>query len=286
MEDAVRISLVGISYGLILFLIASGLSIILGLMGVLNLTHGSLYMLGAFIGLYVGRQLDNFWLVAFISGLAAGLFGLLLERVFISRLHKQMNEQMLLTLGFVYILANVVLWVWGPYGYSGSLPSYIRGSVALGRLTFPVYRFVLIIIGIMIAAALWWLQEKTRIGAVVRAGMDNKQMIMGLGINYGLVCSEIFFSGAFLAGFAGFIGAPIIGAQSEMGFPILLLAMIVVVIGGVGRVEGTFVGALIVGILDSLGKIYFPDFAIFAVYFIFVITILLRPAGILGRKPF
>jgi len=286
MEDAVRILLVGMSYGMILFLIASGLSLVLGVIGVLNLAHGSLYMLGAYVGLTLANQLGNFWLVALVSGLVVGLFGLLLERVFLSRLHRLMNEQMLLTLGFVYILANLLLWVWGPYAYSGTLPPYLNASVAIGRLTFPVYRFVLLFVGLLIAAALWWFQEKTRAGAMVRAGMDDKQMTMGLGINYGLVCSEVFFLGVFVAGFTGFIGTPLMGAQSEMGFPILLLAMVVVVVGGVGRVEGTLLGALIVGFIDSLGKTFFPEFALFTVYLIFVITILARPMGLLGRKQF
>lgn len=286
MEEAIRIILIGISYGMILFLIASGLSIVLGLMGVLNLAHGALYMLGAYVGISVGRQLGSFWLVALVAGLAVGLFGLLLERAFLRRLYGQFNEQSLLTLGFVYILANLVLWIWGPYVYSSMLPPFLSGSVAMGRLTFPLYRFALITIGLAIAAALWWFQEKTRAGAMVRAGMDNKQMAMGVGINYGLICSTMFFLGAFVAGFAGFLGTPLMGAQTEMGFPILLLAMVVVVIGGVGRVEGTLVGALIVGLIDSIGKIFFPDLALFTIYLLFVITIMVRPKGILGRKEF
>lgn len=286
MEEAVRIALVAISYAMILFLISSGLSLVLGVMGILNLAHGSLYMVGAYIGLTLSKQLGSFWLVAFVSGLALGLLGLLLERVFLSRLHRHLDEQMLLTTGFVYILANLALWIWGPYGFSSALPPLLNSSVAIGSLIFPVYRIVLLSIGLLIAALLWWFQEKTRAGAVLRAGIDDKQMTMAMGINYGLVCSEVFFLGAFIAGFTGFIGTPLMGAQSEMGFPILLLAVSVVIVGGVGRVEGTLLGAIIVGFIDSLGKTFFPDFALFTVYVIFILMILLKPAGLLGRKKF
>jgi len=284
MEEAILIGLIAISYALILFLIASGLSLIMGIMGVINMAHGSLYMLGAYVGLNLATRIGNFWLVAFISGLLVGLFGLLLERVFLSRLYRQQNEQMLLTLGFVFILGNLVLWIWGGYAYMGTLPSFLNKSVLIGSQSFPVYRLILIAIGLLVAAALWWLQAKTKAGAVLRAGMDNKRMTMAMGINYNLVCSVIFFVGSFIAAFAGFIGIPLTGAQSEMGWPILLLSLSVVVVGGVGRVEGTLLGSIIVGCLDSLGKSFFPGLSQFTIYIIFVITILIRPSGILGIK--
>jgi len=269
---------------MILFLIASGLSLILGVMGILNLAHGALYMLGAYIGLTLASHVRNFWVVALLGGIVIALFGLVLERVFLSRLYRQMNEQALLTLGFVYIIGNVVLWVWGGWLKVGSAPSYLATSIAIGEFSFPLYRFALIFIGLLVAAALYWFQEKTRAGAIVRAGMDDKEMTMGLGINYGLVCSAIFFLGAFLAGCAGFIGLPVIVANWEMGFPMLLMAMIVVVIGGMGKVQGALLGAIIIGIIDNLGKALFPDLAMFTIYLVFIIILLVRPSGLLGRK--
>jgi branched-chain amino acid transport system permease protein len=284
LDEGIRIALVAISYALILFLIASGLSLVMGIMGVVNMAHGSLYMLGAYVGLSLADRLSNFWAGAFLAGLLVGIFGLLLERLCLNRLYRQHNEQMLLTLGFVFILGNVVLWVWGGYAYMGKLPGFLADTILIGELTFPIYRLALILIGLVLAAALWWLQEKTRAGAILRAGMDDKNMTMALGIDYGLVCSVIFFLGVFIAAFTGYIGTPLMGAQAEMGWPILLLSLSVVVVGGVGRVEGTLLGAIIVGCLDSLGKTFFPNFSQFTIYLIFVLTIMIRPAGILGRK--
>lgn len=273
----------GISYGMILFILASGLSLILGVMGILNLAHGSLYMLGAYIGLTLASSVGNFWLVALLSGIGIALLGLLLERVFLSRLYGQYNEQVLLTIGFIYILGNIALWTWGAWVKTGAPPPYLATSIAIGSLSFPLYRFVLIFIGLAIFAGLWWLVEKTRAGAIIRAGMDDKEMTMGLGINYGLVCSAVFFLGTFLGGFAGFIGTPVLAASPEIGFPMLLMALIVVIVGGVGTVKGTLLGALTIGIIDSLGKAFFPDFAMFTIYVVFIIILLVKPSGLLGR---
>ena len=275
----------GITFGMLLFLLASGLSLVLGVMGILNLAHGTLYMLGAYVGLTLISYVGNFWLAALLSGIGIGLFGLVLERLFLSRLHRQINEQVLLTLGLVYILGNAVLWVWGPFPKLGTVPSILDVSMHIGDLSFPVYRFVIIVIGLAIAAGLWLFQEKTRSGAIIRAGMDDKQMTMGLGINYGLVSTAIFFLGAFIAGLAGFLGSPILGAEPGMSFPIILLAMIVVVVGGMGTVQGTLLGSIVIGLLDTLGKAFFPDFALFTIYLVFIIILLVRPTGLLaGRK--
>jgi len=274
----------GISYAFILFLIASGLSLIFGVMDILNLGHGALYMLGAFIGLTAATHYDNFLVGAVLSALSIGVVGLLLERVFLGRLYKQFNEQALLTLGFVYIFTNVVLWIWGPWSKLGSSPAILSGSVNIGSYGFPVYRFGIIFVGLVFFFVLWWLQYKTRVGAKIRAGMDNKEMTLGLGINYGLISTAIFILGAMMGGLAGFLGAPVIGAFPEMSMPILLLAMIVVVVGGLGSVQGALLGSLIIGIIDTFGKAYFPDSAMFIIYLIFIIVLLVKPTGLLGRK--
>jgi branched-chain amino acid transport system permease protein len=274
----------GVSYAFILFLIASGLSLIFGVLGILNLAHGALYMLGAFIGLTVASTWQNFWLAALLGALGAGAIGLLLERLFLSRLHKQLNEQALLTLGLVYIFANAVLWIWGPYAKMGNPPAILSGSINIWGFTFPVYRLGIIFIGVVLFVILWWSLDKTRIGAKVRAGMEDKEMTIGLGINYGLISTAVFSMGAAMGGLAGFLGAPIVGAYPEMSMPILLLAMIVVVIGGLGTVKGALLGSLIIGLIDTFGKTYFPDFAMFTIYIIFIIALLIRPTGILGRK--
>jgi branched-chain amino acid transport system permease protein len=273
-----------ISYGMILFLIASGLSLILGVMGILNLAHGSLYLLGAYVGLTIVPHVGNFWLAAILAGLFVGVVGIIMERGLLSRLHRQTNEQALLTLGIVYIASNVFLWIWGAYQRMGTAPSWLSGSISTGAFSFPVYRFAIVVIGLVIFAGLWWFQEKTRAGAIVRAGMDDKEMTTGLGINYALVCSAIFFLGAFVGGVCGFLATPWLGAGHEMAFPILLLALISVVIGGIGTVQGTLLGAMVVGLVDSFSKALIPQFALFTPYIVFIIILMFKPTGLLGRK--
>ncbi len=213
-----------------------------------------------------------------------GIIGLVLERVFLSRLYRQINEQALLTLGFVYIFANAIQWIWGPHPKMGNSPIMLSGSVGIGSYDFSIYRFAIIFVGLVLFFGLWWLQDKTRIGARIRAGMDNKEMTVGLGVNYGVISTAIFMLGAVMGGLAGFLGAPIIGAYPEMSMDILLPAMIVVVVGGLGNVQGALLGSLIIGIIDTLGTAYFPYFAMFTVYLIFIIMLLVKPTGLLGGK--
>jgi branched-chain amino acid transport system permease protein len=274
----------GISYGMILFIIASGLSLIFGVMGILNLAHGALYVLGAYIGLTLAKQGTNFLLAALAAGAVVGLVGLSLERLFLGRLYKQVSDQVLLTLGLVYIFWNVILWIWGPKAHIGEAPYILQGAINMGGFSYPLYRLTIILIGAAIFIALWFFQEKTRTGAIMRAGMDDKQMTIGLGINYGLFSSFIFFLGAFLGGLAGFLGTPIIGIQPGLSMDILLFAIIVIVIGGVGYVQGALLGAILIGIIDGFGKAYFPDFALFTVYLAMIIILLFRPYGLLGRS--
>jgi branched-chain amino acid transport system permease protein len=273
----------GLSYGMILFIIASGLSLIFGVMGILNLAHGALYVLGAFIGVSLVSGGMNFFLAALIVAVVIGILGLILERVFLGRLYKQLNEQVLLTLGLVYIIGNIVLWVWGQHQRIFSLPSFLVGKAQIMGFEYPLYRLVIILIGILIFIGLWLFQERTRTGAIIRAGMDDKQMTIGMGVNYGLFASFIFFLGCLLGGLAGFLATPMIGIHPAISIDILLFAVIVIVVGGVGNVQGALLGAVVIGLIDSFGKAYFPDFALFTVYLAMIIILLVRPFGILGR---
>jgi len=274
----------GISYGMILFLLAAGFSLIFGTMGIMNLAHGSLYLVGAFLGLTIVGLWGNFWLALLGGAVGAAIVGLLLERVLLARLYKQLNEQVLLTLGLVYVFGNLILWVYGPASRMGTAPPIVSGAVTIAGLAFPVYRFLLIGVGVVVVIGLWWLLERTRVGAVVRAGMDDKQMTEGLGINYRVICSGVFALGALLGGFAGFIGIPIVGAHYDAGFDILLLAAIVVIVGGVGSVPGALVGAMVIGLIDTFGRAYFPDFALFTIYLAMIVILLVRPVGLLPRR--
>lgn len=149
---------------------------------------------------------------------------------------------------------------------------------------FPHYRLAIILVGLAVFFVLWWLQDKTRIGARIRAGMEDKEMTIGLGVNYGVISSAIFIVGAVMGGLAGFLGTPIVGAYPDISMPILLLAMIVVVVGGLGSAQGALLGSLIIGIVDTFGKFIFPDFAMFTVYLIFIVVLLVKPTGLLGVK--
>lgn len=274
----------GIAFGMILFLLGMGLSLTLGAMGILNLTHGALFMAGSFAGLSVLAVGGNFWLAALVGGIIAGLIGLVIERAFLRRLYKLLDDQVLLTLGLIYILGNIALWIYGGYGRIIHPPSNLDFSISIGEYAFPVYRLALIIIGIAAFLVLWWLIDKTRTGAIIRAGMDNQEMAMGLGVNHALVCSAIFALGAFAGGFAGAIATPVIGVAFSESMDILLYALIVVVVGGTGSVQGALVGALAIGLIDAFGKALIPDFAMFTMYVALIIILLVKPTGILGRK--
>lgn len=285
MEFAVTSLLNGISFGMILFLIASGLSIIIGVMGIINLSHGALYMLGGYVGWTIVQRLGfNFWLGAFIGGLAAGLAGLFIERTFLRRLYKLTNEQVLLTFGFVYIITNVCLWVWGGEAKVPFWDPALSGSFTIADFAYPKTRIAVIAIGSAIAVLLWWIQNKTRVGAIVRAGMDDSEMVTGLGINLGRVSMLVFFLGAFIAGFAGVVGAQLWGVYSYQGLQMLLFSLIVIIVGGLGSIQGALAGALIIGIVDAYGRAIFPELSMFIMFIVMVVILVVRPRGILGRK--
>jgi len=275
----------GISFGMILFLIASGLSIVMGLMGIINLAHGALYMVGAYAGWTIAVQWKmNFALAVIVGGIAGALVGLLIERGFLRRLYKQPNEQVLLTFGFVYILSNLVIWIWGGHRRLQFTAPILYGSMEIAGMPFAKDRLAIIAIGAIIAIALWYLQDKTRIGAIVRAGMDDKEMTTGLGINLEFIFTVVFLFAAFIAGCAGVIGAQLIGAYSWLGTDILLYSLIVVVVGGLGSVQGSLLGGLVIGLIDTFGKALFPQFAMFTIYLAMIVILLVKPSGLLGRK--
>jgi branched-chain amino acid transport system permease protein len=274
-----------IAYGAILFLLASGFSLIFGVMGVLNLSHGALYMVGAYVGWTVAVKYGlSFWLGAVAGGVVAGLLSLVMQAGFFRHLYKQLNEQMLLTFGFVYILDNLARWIWGPLYKAPFTASFLSGSLDIMGSKYPTLRIAIIFIGVIIAIGLWWLQDKTRVGAMIRAGMDDQETALALGINLPLVATLSFFVGSSIAGFAGVIGAQVMGVYPEMSMNVMLLVLAVIIIGGVGSIQGTLLGAIILGLIDSFGKSLFPDYAMFTVYLAMIIVLMIKPSGILGRQ--
>jgi len=284
MDVVVLNALNGISFGSILFLLACGFSIILGVMGILNLTHGALFMVGGYVGWSVAMQCGlNFWLAILAGAGAAGLVGLVIERGFLRYLYRQLNEQVLLTIGFIYILENLSLWIWGPSPKAPFVPSLLSGSFNIMGWPYPTVRIAIILTGLVLAVGLWWLQDKTRLGAIIRAGMEDKEMVMGLGINLDRLFTIVFCFGAFTAGLAGLIGAQMLGVYLALSWDVLLYALIVVVIGGVGSVQGALLGAMLIGLIDTFGKALFPGLAMYTIYLAMITILLVRPRGLLGK---
>lgn len=285
MDTVIVTVLSGISYGLVLFLIAAGLSLVLGLMGIVNLSHGALVMTGAYLGLNVAKTTGSLILGGLAGALLAGVVGLIIERGFLRNLYDLQLEQILITFGFVYIITNIHLWIYGAWPIAAFVPPGLEGSVTIGRFSFPVFRFVIIFIGLILCPALWWLQDRTKIGAIIRAGMDDPDMISMMGINLMPINIAAFFLASCLGGFAGVIGAsPMGGVSLELGQEMVFLAIAVVVVGGVGSVQGALVGALLIGVFSALAGTYSSRIMIYVPYFLMVVILLFRPHGLLGRK--
>ncbi len=274
----------GLSYGMVLFLIASGMSIVMGVMGISNLAHGALYMIGAYVGWQVFKGLHlPFTLAIFSGAIAAGLLGLFIERVFLRRLYRQPNEQVLLTYGFVYIVTNMCIWIWQGWARMPFTARALFRPIRAGTLRISPSRLMIIAVGLVVAVVLWYLQDRTRVGAMVRAGMDDKEMAQGMGINMELVSMIVFFVAAFIAGMSGVLGAQLMGVNSQLGGDILLLALVVVIVGGVGSIQGALLGGLLIGLVDTFGKVLFPQIAMFTIYFVMIAILVVRPQGLLGK---
>ena len=275
----------GVTIGMVYFLIAAGMSIVLGVMGVTNLAHGSIFMIGAYSGWTIAVQFNlNYYLALIVGGLAAGAVGSILERVFLRALYKQPNEQVLVTFGFVLVLGNLVIWTWGAASHLQFTAPELMGTIQIGGVFLAKVRIFILAVGLVLAVILWWVQDRTRVGAMVRAGMDDKEMIMGLGINLPVVSALVFFLATFIAGFAGVMGSSIIGLNPSMGLDILLLSLIVTIVGGIGSIQGALLGGVLIGVLDTFGKVLFPQFGLFTMYLAMVIILLVRPRGLLGRR--
>ncbi|MCJ7596927.1 MAG: branched-chain amino acid ABC transporter permease, partial [Desulfobacterales bacterium] len=226
----------------------------------------------------------NLLLSAIGAAIVVGLIGAGVERLLLRRLYRQHLEQVLVSFGLIYIFMDICKFIWGMDDHAISKPVSLAGSVSILGSSYPAYRLAVIVIGIAVAAGLWLFQEKTRWGAVIRAGVDDKEMVTGLGINIGVTSTLVFALGAFLAGFGGVVGGPFIGVSPGFDVEILILALIVVVVGGLGPLQGALAGSLLIGILDSFGKALFPGLAMFTVYAIMVVILILRPSGLLGRR--
>lgn len=274
----------GISFGMLLFLLASGLSLIYGLMKILNLTHGSFYLLGGYIGLTVVHLTGSLLLAVLAGCLSIALLGAFMERFLLRRFHLQELPQTLVTFGFLFIFSDLAIVIWGGNPQTMPKPAMFSESVQFGAFLYPSYRLFIIGFGFVIAGLLWWMQEGTRLGAMLRAGVDDEEIARALGINVSLLFTLVFALGAFLAALGGVMGGPIMGVYPGADFEVMLLGFVVVIIGGLGSLKGALVGGLIVGLLDNFGKVFFPEFALFTIFAPMALILAVRPAGLFGRE--
>jgi branched-chain amino acid transport system permease protein len=283
MEFWIVQSLNGISFGMLLFLLAAGLSLVFGLMRIVNLTHGSFYLLGAYSGLAVIERTGSFLVALVVAPLCIAVLAFFLHRFLLRRFHQAELAQVLLTFGLLFIFADLTLWKWGGYSYVLPKPTFLATSLTLGNIVFPAYRVFVIATGMVVALLLWLVLERTTLGGMVRAGVDDEEMVRGLGINTPRLFTAVFALGAFLAALSGVIGGPFVGAYPGADFEILLLALVVVIIGGLGSIRGAFVGSLVVGLIDTFGRALVPELAMFTIFAPMVIILALRPRGLFGR---
>lgn len=273
----------GISYGALLFLLASGLSLIFGVMRIVNLAHGSYFLLGGYIGLTTVWRSGSFTLAIVSAALAVALIGLSMERLFLRRLEKQELAQVLMTMGFALVFQDLALLVWGGDPYSIPVPRLLAGALQADLLVFPLYRIFITGMAVAVGLALWLLLDRTRAGAVIRAAVDDREMAEGVGINVPRVSMAVFALGAALAALGGVVGGGFIGVYPGADFEILPYAFVVVIVGGLGSLRGAVVGSLLVGVLDNFGKALFPELSYFTLFAPMAVILALRPTGLFGK---
>ena len=291
----------GLQFGVMLFLMAAGLTLIFGVMGLINLAHGSLYMVGAFAAAAVAGATGSFLLGLAAALAAAAIAGALVELVVIRRLYAAAHlDQVLATFALILIFSEGTRWVFGSFPLFLDTPDWLAGPVSLpGGILYPAYRLALIGVGLLVALGLWWLTARTRLGIQIRAGENDREMIAALGVDISKLYTIVFALGAALAGLAGALVGAIQSVQVGMGEPVLILAFVVIVIGGIGSIKGAFVGALLVGLTDTLGGIFLPElFKLFmandaatqtgsalasmSVYILMSLVLIWRPTGLFG----
>lgn len=274
----------GLSFGALLFLLSSGFTLAFGLMKVINVAHGSFYMLGAYIALWIVKLSGSFALAVVAGAAVVGIVGIAVEELLLKRFHLQDLPQILLTMGLAYIIAEMSLIFWGGDPMVMATPRWLRGAAELGPIYYPKYRLFVIAVAVLVAVGLWLLSAKSKIGAVVRACVDDEEMAGAMKINTRLLFVVTFGFSALLAGLGGAISAPYVGAYPGLDFEILPLALVVCILGGLGSLGGAFVGSLFVGIMDVLGKAMFPELSYFTLFVPMIIVLAIKPTGLFGQE--
>jgi branched-chain amino acid transport system permease protein len=274
----------GLVYGMLLFLVASGLTLIFGMMGVLNFAHGALYMLGAYFSFSILQSIGSFWLSLLAAPLAVAGIGMLIERFFLRKVHAYGHaHELLITFGIAYIIEELVKITWGNQPLLVVLPPALSGSMSFLGIQYPVYRLFILGVSVLVFILLFTFLFKTRIGIIVRAAVANKQMTDALGFNVPLIFLLLFGVGAWLAGLAGVIGGPYLITNPGMAGTIIIDLFVVVVVGGLGSVPGALIASLLIGWLQSFGILFLPQFAIVFEFLLMALVLIFRPHGLLGE---
>ncbi len=273
----------GLSYGALLFLLASGLSLIFGVMRVVNMAHGSYFLLGGYIGLTVVLRTRSFVMAMLAGTVAIALVGIGMERLFLRRLRGQELGQVLMTVGFSLIFQDLALLIWGGDPYNLPVPAALGGALRVGGMVFPIYRIFIMGVAVAVGLGLWLLLDRTRVGAMIRAAVDDGEMAEGVGINVPRISLVVFGLGAALAALGGVVGAGFLGVYPGADSEVLPYAFVVVIVGGLGSLPGAMVGSLVVGLLDNFGKALFPELAYFTLFAPMAVILALRPTGLFGR---
>ncbi len=279
-------TLIGLSFGLLLFLVASGFTLTFGLARFVNLSHGATFLIAAHVAAQVDRRIEVFALAvlaAAVTGVLVALAVFGLARLRWQAITADPTRQVLFTFGCLLVIADVVRNRWDGIPQSVLLPSGLDGSFTTGNATFPIYRVFAMGAAIAIAIGLWWLQERTRFGAMVRAGADDREQLEALGIRTDLLFLAVFALAGGLAGLAGGLGVPLLGASVGQEFDVLILALVAVVVGGLGSLKGAFIASILVGLVDAYGKAWLPTFASFTIMALVVLVLAVRPAGLVDR---
>lgn len=276
-------SLNSLALGGVLFTLAAGFSLIFGLMRIANLSHGAYFMFGAYIGLAALDRGYGFGAALLAAGLAVGLLGGIVERFVLRRLAGNSLSQVLATLGVAFVIADGSLWLWGGDPRPVSAPALLSGGVQMFGLTFPLYRLAVLLFSVVIGLGLWLLLDKTRLGVMIRASVDDRQMAQGIGVPASKLFTVVFCLGAALAGIGGVVAAPILSVYPGLDADMLPLALVVVILGGLGSLAGAFVGSFLIGFIYSFGQVLFPDLAYIILFLPMVVILAVRPRGLFGR---
>lgn len=275
----------GISFGALLFLLSSGFTLTFGLMRVVNMAHGAFYLLGGYVGLTVAHATGSFWLAIPTGGLAIVVLNYFVERFLIRSTGGDHLAQVLLTVGIAFVIADIALLIWGGDNLKVPTPAFLKGPIVLpGDIYYPIYRFALIVFGLVTGVVLWIIYNKTQIGAVVRAGVDDREMVGAMGINIDRLFGLVFAMASLLAGMAGVVGGAFLTLYPGAEWEILILALVVVIVGGLGSLGGAMIGSLLVGLIDSFGRWLLPEFSYFVIFAPMAVLLLFRPTGLMGKE--